>query len=551
MKNQTDTARRDRFFTLSLDMLCITHFDGYFMDLNPAWEKTLGFTIEELKSKPFIEFVHPDDREATIAEAQKLMTGVDTISFENRYVCKDGSYKWILWSATVSQAEQLYYAVARDITKRKQTEEALAQEQYLLHTLMDNVPDHIYFKDAKSRFTRINKAHADWFGLSHPHEAVGKTDYDFFRAEHAWQAYEDEQEVMQSGQPLTDKEERETWLDGRETWVSTTKAPLRDKAGKVTGTFGISRDITKRVQLEGMLQKARAELEKQVEERTADLMATNESLRHEIAERKRAEELAKLQQQQLIQADKLASLGILVSGVAHEINNPNNFIMLNAKILSRVWNDTIPILKKYYQENGEFVLAGVPYTNAHEKIGQLISGISEGAERIQKIVQSLRDFSRQDKGDLNQQVYINAVVETAIVIVYNLVKKSTNHFSVEYGVNLPTIRGNSQQLEQVIINLITNSCQALADKEKHLVISTSHNQSTDSIIIKVCDQGVGIPAEDLEHIIEPFFTTKRNIGGTGLGLSVSYNIVKNHGGSLNFDSVYGKKTTATVTLPVN
>ena len=551
MKNQTDTARRDRFFTLSLDMLCITHFDGYFMDLNPAWEKTLGFTIEELKSKPFIEFVHPDDREATIAEAQKLMTGVDTISFENRYVCKDGSYKWILWSATVSQAEQLYYAVARDITKRKQTEEALAQEQYLLHTLMDNVPDHIYFKDAKSRFTRISKAHADWFGLSSPYEAVGKTDFDFFSAEHAQQAYEDEQKVMQSGLSLTNKEERETWPDGRETWVSTTKAPLRDKAGKVTGTFGISRDITKRVQLEGMLQKARAELEKQVEERTADLMATNESLRHEIAERQRAEELAKLQQQQLIQADKMASLGILVSGVAHEINNPNNFIMLNAKILSRVWNDTVPILKKYYQENGEFALAGVPYTNAHEKIGQLISGISEGAERIQKIVQSLRDFSRQDKGELNQQVYINAVVETAIVIVYNLVKKSTNHFSVEYGVNLPTIRGNSQQLEQVIINLITNSCQALPDEEKHLVISTSYDESSDSIIIKVCDQGVGIPSEDLEHIIEPFFTTKRNIGGTGLGLSVSYNIVKNHGGSLNFDSVYGKKTTATVTLPVN
>ena len=300
-----------------------------------------------------------------------------------------------------------------------------------------------------------------------------------------------------------------------------------------------------------MLQKARADLEKQVEERTADLTATNESLRHEIAERERAEELTRLQQQQLIQADKMASLGILVSGVAHEINNPNNFIMLNAKILSRVWNDAMPILKKHYQESGEFALAGVPYTHAHEKIGQLISGVSEGAERIQKIVQNLRDFSRQDQGDLNQQVYINAVVETAIVIVYNLVKKTTDRFSVEYGVNLPTIPGNSQQLEQVIINLITNSCQALPDKEKYLVISTSYDESAKSIIIKVCDQGVGIPDEDLEHIIEPFFTTKRTIGGTGLGLSVSYNIVKNHGGSLKFESIYGKKTTATVSLPVN
>ncbi|MFQ6078285.1 MAG: PAS domain S-box protein, partial [Thermodesulfobacteriota bacterium] len=131
----------------------------------------------------------------------------------------------------------------------------------------------------------------------------------------------------------------------------------------------------------------------------------------DITDHKRAEEEAKLRQQQLIQADKMTTLGILVSGVAHEINNPNNYIMLNAKILSKVWNDITPILKQYYEMNGDFVLAGMPYSKAHERIGQLISGISEGAERIQKIVQSLKDFARRDKGDLNQTVDINAVVE--------------------------------------------------------------------------------------------------------------------------------------------
>jgi PAS domain S-box-containing protein len=423
------------------------------------------------------------------------------------------------------------------------------QEQYLLHTMMDNLPDHIYFKDADSRFTRINKALTEWFGLRHPDEAIGKTDFDFFTQKHAQQAYSDEQDMMRSGVPIHDKEEKETWRDGRETWVSTTKVPLRDQIGRIIGTFGISRDITERKQMEEMLQKAHADLEKQVEARTVDLSEINESLRHEIAERKRAEELAKVRQQQLIQADKMASLGILVSGVAHEINNPNNFIMLNAKILAKVWNDVMPILQTHYEKEGNFAVAGVPFTNAHEKIAQLISGVSEGADRIQNIVQNLRDFSRQDQGELTQQVAINLVVKSAIVIVKTLIQKSTDRFSVQYGENLPTIRGNSQQLEQVLINLITNSCQALQERHRRVQVSTAYQVDTDHIAITVCDEGNGIPPEDLQHIIEPFFTTKRNIGGTGLGLSVSYNIIKNHGGSLDFISTPGKGTKAKVTLP--
>lgn len=116
---------RDRFFNLSLDMLCVAAFDGYFKQLNPAWETTLGWTKEELLAKPYLEFVHPDDRESTITEAKKLSTGGVTIIFENRYLCRDGSYKWLQWNAIPFLEQQLIYAAARDVTERKQMEEKL------------------------------------------------------------------------------------------------------------------------------------------------------------------------------------------------------------------------------------------------------------------------------------------------------------------------------------------------------------------------------------------------------------------------------------------
>lgn len=120
-----------RFFALSIDMLCIAHFSGHFRRLSPAWEKTLGFSREELQAKPFFEFVHPDDRERTLAQNLKVKAGEHAIAFENRYVCKDGSYRWLLWHASADLEHQVIYSVARDITERKVAElqrEQLVQE---------------------------------------------------------------------------------------------------------------------------------------------------------------------------------------------------------------------------------------------------------------------------------------------------------------------------------------------------------------------------------------------------------------------------------------
>src|SRR5438132_4503375 len=142
-------------------------------------------------------------------------------------------------------SESLHRARRRIVAdERQRAEEALVQERYLLHTLMDNLPDNIYFKDAASRFLRINKALTTYFGLSDPAQAIGKTDFDFFTEEHGRPAYADEQEIIRTGQPVVGKEEKESWLDGRVRWVSTTKMPFRDSDGQIIGTFGVARDIT-------------------------------------------------------------------------------------------------------------------------------------------------------------------------------------------------------------------------------------------------------------------------------------------------------------------
>jgi len=151
-------------------------------------------------------------------------------------------------------------ASGRGPTERTGAEAELAQEQFLMQTLMNHIPDFIYFKDRDSRFIRISKALAQMFGLSDPAQAVGKTDFDFFTPEHARQAFEDEQTIMKTGQPLT-VEERETWANRPDTWVSTTKVPLHDGAGNAIGTFGISRDITEHKRAEAERERLIGELQ--------------------------------------------------------------------------------------------------------------------------------------------------------------------------------------------------------------------------------------------------------------------------------------------------
>jgi polar amino acid transport system substrate-binding protein len=271
----------------------------------------------------------------------------------------------------------------------------------------------------------------------------------------------------------------------------------------------------------------------------------------DVTDRKRTEEQARVHQQQLMQASKMAALGVLVSGVAHEINNPNNFIMLNAPILREAWESALPILDAYYKEYGDFLMGGMMYSEMREQIPRLLSGVAQGAERIKQIVTNLKSYVRGDGGDLSLAVDVNAVIRSSLSLISNVIKNATDHFTIKYEADLPLVKGSFQRLEQVIINLIQNACQALPDKKKGLFVTTGRAGGGAGVVITIHDEGSGILPEDLPRIREPLFTTRQDVGGIGLGLSISSKIIEEHRGSLQFVSEPGKGTTVTITLPAD
>ncbi len=283
-------------------------------------------------------------------------------------------------------------------------------------------------------------------------------------------------------------------------------------------------------------------LKREVAQRTA-------SLAREVAERQRAMEELRLNQAQLIQADKMAALGVLVSGVAHEINNPNGYILLNMPFLKDVYLDSAEMLEQRYREQGDFMLGGLRYSAMREELPGMLDEMLEGARRIKRIVEDLKDFARQEDAPRLEPLDLNAVARAALRLVDNSIRKTTRRLEVAYAEGLPKVRGNAQRIEQVIVNLVLNACQALPDPGRGIRVSTRHEAERGDVLFTVEDEGVGIPPENLSRLTDPFFTTKRESGGTGLGLSVSAGIVKEHGGSLEFRSEPGRGTTAVLSLP--
>ncbi len=270
---------------------------------------------------------------------------------------------------------------------------------------------------------------------------------------------------------------------------------------------------------------------------------------HDITARIRMEEEARSRQAQLIHTSRMASLGQIVTGIAHELNSPNNLIMFNTPMIQQAWRDAGPILEMYGRENGDFLLGGLPFAEMRDSVPKLLQGISEASVRMGSYVESLREFSRPEPREQDREMSVSRIIRSAVGILNHEIMKRCSDFIVDYPPDSQVVAGCRMELEQVLVNLIQNSLQALPDRDRSVRVSAAMNESSGFMEITVRDEGVGMSPDVQKNIFRPFFTTKQDSGGMGLGLSISRSIVERHKGTLRFDSEVGKGTTARIILP--
>lgn len=373
----------------------------------------------------------------------------------------------------------------RDITERIKLEKTAEEERQLLHHLMDNLLENIYFKDAEGRFTRVNQAQARFLGASSPEAVIGKTDFDYFSAEHAAAAFADEQELLNGRQTCISKEEQANRPDKSETWVLTTKLPLRDRDGAIRGTFGISRDISERKEVE-----------------------------HRLREAKRAAEAA----------NRLKSE--FLANVSHEIRTPMNGIL---------GCTGFALHTALTEEQRDYI--------------ETVQTCAESLSAILNDILDFSRIEADSVGLEYSEFSPKAVVESAIKVVHLEASRKNLQMHWQIDSLVPAVvMGDPARLRQILLNLLSNAIKFTSSGYVAVFGKVAaHNTESITLQFSVVDSGVGIPQEKQQAIFEPFrqadgsFT--RRYGGTGLGLAISSKLVQMLGGVLEVNSREGHGST--------
>lgn len=480
--------------------------------VNDQWCSITGVFPEQVIDEGWESALHPDDREVVRNGWYESVLAGRQFSGEYRFCTPEGQTHWVYGSATslrdYSGDITGYLGVIIDITDRKQALLALSDSEKRFREIFEQTEDAIVLL-AGGQWTvlDVNPTAEALFGCS-KEELVGRP-----------------LTVFRHGADRVAFQESVATLP----WKGVVRMD-RVPAVRKDGT-GIHVSIHgKLIQLQG--------------ERAVYCTF------RDVTERIRLEEEAHAIQSRLIMANKMTSLGLLVAGVAHEINNPNNYILGNAQLLERVWRDLDEKLLQFADEHGSFMAGGLDITQLHAEIPGMLAGVIDGSRRIRDIINNLKNYSRQGVLPADSPVDLNRVISLAMALLNHHINRLTDRFHLELTEAIPVVMGSPQQLEQVVVNLVMNALQSLESKDRGVWVTTAYDSVRREVSMTVRDEGAGIPAELLERVYEPFFTTRLDSGGTGLGLSITSSIVAAHGGSMTITSQPLEGTTVTIALPV-
>lgn len=502
---------------------------GKIIDTNDKWVEMLGYTYNEQIGKTTKDigiFANNIDRENLIS---KLKIDGFLKNEKINFITKSGHRIIAKWSAeTITlNGKRVLLSLITDETEKTKAEEEIRQSRELFKTLIDSSPVSITLSDLQGRFLVANNVFSIY--ADQPIEyIIGKTAKEIGITTD----YDDQQEALEQFKNTGIIKNFETNVfnhKGKKFFMLFSAQIVTFNGQK--GFLQTSIDITDRKNLEEELKKYNEQLEFLVKERTEELEASNEELRATNEELFTQREhlsltLEKLKetQEQLIQTEKMASLGVLTAGVAHEINNPINYIYNGAMAIENFLEDNSP-------EN-------------IETLKPLFEAINTGIQRVTGIVKSLNKYSRKDESSL-VKCNVNEILENALTMLYNQYKKRIE-ITKEYSDTPPVILAKEGELHQVFLNILINAIQAI-ESEGTITVKTQINSNGVSVYIK--DSGVGIQPEFINKIFDPFFTTKDPGKGTGLGLSITKRIIQEHKGTIHCYSEPDKGTEFVITLP--
>lgn len=640
--------------------------EGRLVWVNPAVERLSGFSVAECRSMADypLPLVHPEDWQRVSDAFRGAVRGSSGNDLPFRLRRKDGQTLWVAvsWQPIYAADGTClgHRSSIRDISDRKRAEDALVEERRLLTSIIAHIPSGVFWKSRDFKYLGCNEAFARSAGVARPEDIVGKTDYELaWEKEQADYFRTCDRQVMEEDRPLLNIEEVERQADGRQAILLTSKVPLHDREGRVSGVLGIDTDISHLKQVENELRQIRSELETRVSERTAELSAANEQLRREVQERRRAQEALRASEERYRLVSELTSdyayaIRVDAAGACHAewvtdafsritghnaasmegrgawegIVHPDDLPIAERRIRSLlagrsavnefrivgsdgqirwvrdharpVWDDAqhrvVQIFgaaqditaRKQAEEEARRHQAALAQVTRLSTMGEMAAelahelnqplctmmGNAQTAQRLlasptpdmaelrdalsdivtfgnhaAAVIRRLRDFLRQQPF---QPVVLNVqrTIEEIVDFLEADARQQGARVRFDIADDLPAIRGDRIQLQQVLLNLVRNGLEAMSPRQSdpREVTIRAHRGEPEGLLISVTDSGTGLQPEAAQRAFEPFFTTKT--GGLGLGLAICRSIVEAHGGRVWAEIGAGRGTTFRVLLPV-